>query len=96
MSHINLSADVHTGPISTRAQICPPTLLQQPLARRAQPEYTDGRALKSQEPSFYRPEIFWSESASDLVAQFTAATSNGPAAIMSVPFVYDNVGTENL
>ena len=93
MSHINLSADVHTGPISTQAQICPPTLLQ-PLERRAQPEYTDGRALKSQEPSFYRSEIFWPRA--DLVAQFTADTSIGPAAIMSVPFVYDNVGTENL
>ena len=89
MPHINLSACPH------RTNFHPgPNLPPQPSnrLRRAPPEYTDGRALKSQEPSFYRSEIL---GRADLVAQFTAGTSS-PAAIMSVPFVYDNVGTENL
>ena len=81
--------------MSTSDQFPPrPKFAPQPSnrLRRAPPEYTDGRALKSQEPSFYRSEIL---GRADLVAQFTAGTSS-PAAIMSVLFVYDNVETENL
>ena len=70
MPRINLSARLHIGPISihTADQIHP---------LRGPQEYTRACAWKSEEPSFYRSEIFgplapW---IADLVAQFTGTTT---------------------
>ena len=87
MPHINLSAAPHFQP-GPNLPHNPPTAWVVP-----QPEYTraGARSEITGEPSF---RDFWA-AAADLVAQFTGGTS-GPAGIMSVPFVYDNVATENL
>ena len=95
MPRINLSARLHIGPISIHTHS--PDQIH-PL--RGPQEYTRPCAWKSEEPSFYRSEIFGPRAPwiADLVAQFTGTTTISPAPswvfclfmIMPVPGIYDN------
>ena len=92
MPRINLSARLHIGPISihTADQIHP---------LRGPQEYTRACAWKSEEPSFYRSEIF-----GPLCSALNCGPSRSiyghyyyqPSAILSVLFVYDNARAGNL